>query len=200
MSIYSRYLAFAIFTAALSFSCSSVNPSAAKTPASVDSQNKPLKNYVSLDLAYPYYKMLLDKLELKVKTVHKPLKNRGEAHITLITPPEFKILSTKLSAEKIHQISNDFLSLEPKFQNACIGHFEKANEHVYYVVAESTDLIKLRLQLSEQSGLTKAEFDPELFFPHITLGFTERDIHYEEGAVKNKASCPKQLQSVILER
>lgn len=31
----------------------------------------------------------------------------------------------------------------------------------------------------------------------ITLGFTEKDLHFEQGVIKNQKSCPKKLQPLL---
>lgn len=206
MSIYSRALAVMVimfsFVLATISGCATAGEKSQK-PAEKTLASEPnvLKNYVSLDLAYPYYKLLLDKLEGRLK---KPLKNRGEAHITLITPPEYQVLALKMKPERIHELANEFIEKNPPITNVCLGHFQKniagAANHTYYVVIHSPELFSFRKQIAAASGLSKAEFDPELFYPHVTLGFTERDFHYEDGARKNAESCPDNLKAIMRER
>jgi 2'-5' RNA ligase len=197
MSIYSRCLALILTISFFIFGCTQTPK---KTAVNL---NPELKNYISLDLAYPYYKMLLEKLE---RRIGHPLKSRGEAHITIITPPEYKVLTTKIPAEKLHAQANEFMQQSPAFTTKCLGHFEKkqpansTTDHVYYVVTESKALLDFRKRLAEESGLPKTEFDPDLFYPHVTLGFTDRDFHYEDGAIKNEKSCPPELKSILRER
>lgn len=206
MSIYSRSFAFLVillsFAVANLSGCSTGQQKRTESSTPVTfKETSAVKNYVSLDLAYPYYKMVFDKLETRLKT---PLKNRGEAHITLVTPPEFKILATKISPKRIHELANQFMATNPPIQNMCVGHFEKKLtsqlEHVYYVVIEAPELVEFRKQLALESGLEKNAFDPELFFPHVTIGFTDRDMHYEDGAIKSPQSCPDNLKAVLRER
>ncbi|MBC7466586.1 MAG: hypothetical protein H7256_11400 [Bdellovibrio sp.] len=205
MSIYSRSVAYMVillsFTIAFISGCSSPAPRPIDTSAAPFVETPPAKPYVSLDLAYPYYKMISDKLDQRLKTT---LKNRGEAHITLITPPEFKVLTTKIEPRRIHTLANEFMATEPKIKNLCLGHFQKKiegqPEHTYYVVIESSGLVEFRKKIAEESGLSKTDFDPELFFPHVTIGFTARDLHFEDGAIKNQKSCPANLKSILRER
>lgn len=150
------------------------------------------KNYISLNLTYTTYFEKLQKLE---KMLHHPLKNRGEAHITLITPPEYSHLRLRLSDAEIHQQAELFLKSEPQFNEVCIGSGEslidQKKEATYYVVVESSDFIKFRKKLAQLSQLPVTEFNPDLFYSHITLGFTSRDLHFEDGVIKNKQSCLK---------
>ena len=173
------------FTVVLLASCQNIQTSTVeKTPS--------LKNYVSLDLAYATYSEKLQKLE---KQIQKSLKNRGEAHITLITPPEYNHLRQRLSDIEIHEQAKLFLKSPPRFKEFCIGSGETSinqkKETTYYVVVESSDFIAFRKKLAQLSQLPVTEFNPDLFYPHITLGFTSRDLHYEDGVIKNKQSCLK---------
>lgn len=196
MSIYSRFL-IVIMTAFLALSGCTTAP---KTNRDVATHPQ-LKNYISYDLAYPYYKMIYDRLQQRIG---KTLKSRGEAHITVITPPEYAVLTKKLAPERIHQMAADLFKQSPKFTKICLGHGQQTLasglQHVYYVVVESKDLLELRRQMAIESGLVKSEFNPDLFFPHITIGFTERDMYYEDGVIKDIKSCPDELKSILLER
>ena len=109
-------------------------------------QTSPLKiaqkNYVSLDLAYPYYKALLNKLELRKKLT---LKNRGEAHITIISPPEYAILLTGIPRETLDNAASEFLKTTPCFEHLCLGVGELKTKvkssQTYYLVISSAELI-----------------------------------------------------------
>lgn len=151
-----------------------------------------LKNYISYDLEYKPFEEMRLQLE---KTLGSPLKNRGEAHITVITPPEYAKLVQKLKPEQIHSLANETLVKMPKYEIVCVGSgsltIKGKVESTYYVVVAARELVDLRKKLANLAGLSKNQFDPELFFPHITLGFTSRDLHYEEGVVKDKNSCLK---------
>lgn len=157
----------------------------------------PDKNYFSLDLEYSAYKELLAQLVNKVG----PLKNRGEAHITIISPPEFKALTdpkkSKLTARKITETYVAMNKGVYTFKQTCIGSSEKTvNEKqlkTYYVVVDSPDLFSFRRELSKLSQLPKSKFDPDLFYPHITLGFTDKDLHYEDGVIKDSKTCIKDI-------
>ncbi|MBY0553426.1 hypothetical protein K2P97_02785 [bacterium] len=155
------------------------------------------KNYLSLNLPYPQYKEMLAQLINKVG----PLKDRGEAHITIISPPEFKVLTDpKLSKMNARKITETYVALNKgvyRFKQVCIGSSEKnLNEKklkTYYIVVDSPDLLAFRREISKLSQVPKSKFDPDLFYPHITLGFTEKDLHYEDGVIKDSKSCMKDI-------
>lgn len=155
---------------------------------------KPMKAYLALNLPYGFYKDLLAKTE---RSETLSLKNRGEAHITLITPVEYdKILKKHLSIAEIHRIALQANIQQLPFKLLCIGRgqreIDNKLEKTYYAVVEGPALIELRRQIEAayiQQGGKAQEFIPENFHPHVTLGYTLRDLHFEEGVVKNKSSC-----------
>ena len=203
MSNYSRLLASTVIVFSfIVLGCATSSNTTPTVSRQAAADKAPAKDYISLNLDYPYYKMLFDKVERRTGL---PLKNRGEAHITVITPPEFKILSQRIPAGRLQEEAEDFFEQQkPKYTNLCLGHAEKTLgkklEQVYYVVVESKDLLQFREKLAAEAGLPKDQFDPDLFYPHVTLGFTLRDMHYEDGVIKNTASCPDDLKALFLER
>ncbi len=162
---------------------------------------KPLSNeaapnttsYVSYHLPFTEYNLLFQKLEQKLK-LH--LKSRGEAHVTVITPPEFKVLASTLSAERIHALASEFLNTKVDVKKICLGHFKNQISETFFVVVESKSLVAFRQKLAFEAGLSEKLFNPFLFYPHVTIGFTDRDLHYEDGAIKDQTACSSQLQSI----
>lgn len=157
----------------------------------------PKQTYISYTLPYEKYHNLLKRLEAKLKT---ELKNRGEAHITIITPPEYTQLKKTIPQEKLQQLSNQLLLMSPPFKEICLGMGVSKNNSelkTYYVVVSSEALLKFRKDLAEEAHLSKSDFDPDVFYPHITLGFTEKDLHLQDGVIKSKDSCPKELQKLL---
>lgn len=163
-----------------------------------NSQSAAPKGYVSYQLAYPNYQAIFQRLQLESE---RKLKSRGEAHITIVTPPEFEILKKKIKPDRIHEVASTFLDKTIPFEHVCLGEGEKKIkdqiEKVFFVVVTAPDLLRLRRTLAEEGHFSKNEFDPDLFFPHITLGFTERDLYYEDGVIKNKESCKTNLQPLL---
>ena len=176
-------LCFSIFVV----SCQNPPISTQKKPASV-------KSYISLDLEYPEYQQTLNRLDTFLST---KLVNRGEAHITVITPPEFKTLSANANPESLHQDWQDWKT--KNFSKVCLGEgvLKEKNKvlKTYYVVVESPELLAFRKFLKEKYAAK--DFNAETFYPHITLGFTEKDLHFEQGVIKSPKSCPKELQHLL---
>jgi hypothetical protein len=175
-------------------SCSST-PSPVVAP--LVTEKNVLKNYVTLDLKYEKYSAILTALTQEVG----PLKNRGEAHITLITPPEFNALTTtagsKITAEQIHELFKTSGLTDKDFKEICLAHGQREingqKMSTYYVVVKSKKLLKWRQQVAKTSQVSKKDFNPNVFYPHITLGFTDRDLHFEDGLIKNSKTCDKKL-------
>ncbi|WP_413587584.1 2'-5' RNA ligase family protein [Bdellovibrio sp. HCB274] len=152
------------------------------------------KNYLAMNLPYEGYQPILQQLESRLQ---KSLKNRGEAHITVITPVEFdKVLSRHLKMQDIHDVAHKMQIQQSPYRPLCLGQgqlkSEGKEENTYFVVVESEALFQIRKVIEElyiQKGGKSGEFKAELFFPHVTLGYTERDLHYEDGVTKDAASC-----------
>lgn len=152
--------------------------------------------YVSLDLPYSAY----EKLRMAVETQEGfELKHRGEAHLTLITPPELKVLTQKLSAKEIVQFLQSENIEKLSYKPTCVGKSQlNPQAKTYYVVVDSEKAYEVRHRLHSlytQRGGNPASFDPEEFYPHITLGFTERDLHIEDGIKKDASTCILALQN-----
>ncbi|WP_413294000.1 hypothetical protein ACLSU7_02600 [Bdellovibrio sp. HCB185ZH] len=159
------------------------------------------KNYLAMNLEYKGYQPLLKQTEDILKS---PLKNRGEAHITVISPVEFdKVLSRHLKMKDIHQVAEQMNLQKSAYHPLCLGkgtlNIQGKEESTYFIVVESESLFKVRQAIEAlyiKKGGKSGEFNPELFFPHVTLGYTERDLHYEDGVKKDAASCIYKLEPV----
>ncbi|WP_413291484.1 2'-5' RNA ligase family protein [Bdellovibrio sp. HCB337] len=162
-------------------------------------EEKPMKAYLAMNLPYPPYQALVGQLE---KSEGVTLTTRGEAHITVVTPIEYdKVLKKHISIAEIHKIAEEAKIQESSFTPVCIGRGQKELngklEKTYYVVIESPALIELRGRIEEvyvKNGGKAQDFVPEKFLPHVTLGFTSRDLHFEDGVVKNRSSCAYQFK------
>jgi 2'-5' RNA ligase len=162
-------------------------------------EEKPMKAYLAMNLPYAPYKSLYEQIQDAEKI---QLNTRGEAHITVVTPVEYdKVLKKHMSIAEITKIAEEAKIQDLNFNPVCIGRGEKElsgkPEKVYYVVVESSDLIDLRGKIEEayvKNGGKPQEFVPEKFLPHVTLGYTARDLHIEDGVTKNKNSCIHQFQ------
>ncbi|WP_413561533.1 2'-5' RNA ligase family protein [Bdellovibrio sp. HCB209] len=159
----------------------------------------PFKNYLAMNLTYSGWQSILKDLE---SALHEPLRNRAEAHITVINPVEFdKVLSRHLKMKDIHQVAEKMALQKSPYRPLCVGkgsvQINGEEENTYFAVVESEALFQIRKAINElyiSKGGKSGEFNPELFFPHVTLGYTERDLHYEDGVKKDAASCIYKLE------
>jgi 2'-5' RNA ligase len=151
---------------------------------------EPHPNYLSMSLTYAPVAELLRSLEANLAV---SLKNRGEAHVTVLTPPEFDILKTKLTMDEINEIANQNAIQSSDLNFLCVGEAVNRQEmKTYFLVVRSENLLKIRQAIQNlyrsRGGLKK--FEATHFYPHVTMGFTERDLHEEgDGVVKNENSC-----------
>ncbi len=133
------------------------------------------------------------------------LMNRGEAHVTVITPPEFDILKSRISMLEIENIAIQNEIQDSDLSVLCLGKFENSEKlKAFFLVVLSKNLLKIRQEISElyqqrvgpghQGQKFESRFEFLHFHPHITLSFTKRDLH-EEGdhAVKDESSCFAQV-------
>lgn len=128
------------------------------------------------------------------------LQTRGEAHITVITPPEAqgwfnkdkKGINFLISSIELHK--KYFSSLQKtKFTPRCIGKQsnDKGNT-VFYIVVESDDLFAIREEIQREMesrakfSKKKVYFSAKNYFPHITIGFIGGDVH---GVSKGLDTC-----------
>lgn len=125
------------------------------------------------------------------------LKGRGESHITVLTPPEAKQLfeSSKLTAHDIEALAKKLNIQKSKFKPVCMVRGiseDDESKKTYFVVVISKELESLRRAIFKMylaKGGHKAVTDTFVFYPHITVGFTDTDLHYENGVVKDADSC-----------
>ena len=159
------------------------------------------KSHLAMNLHYPP----VEKVKMQVDAnLPSPLKTRGEAHITVITPPEYEKLKTFLNMEKINALAVQHNIQQLAFHPVCLGRgrlqIDGHEESTYFMVVDSVDLLNLRKQIKEAfvlAGGALKDFDENLFFPHITVGFTKRDLHFEDGILKDKTSCWENLTETL---
>lgn len=147
-------------------------------------------SYLAMNINYSPIKVLWKEIE---KQEGLKLKNRGEAHITVITPVEFNnSLKSFLDIKEIHRIAAEAKIQELTFSPFCVGKGEKGNLRTYFIVVKSKDLLNLRIEIQKafiKNGGNPKDFNPESFYPHITLGFSKRDLHESDGIIKDERTC-----------
>jgi hypothetical protein len=159
-------------------------------------------SYLAMNLPYGPMADLFQQLKQNEKKV---LINRGEAHITVITPVEFwnNLRPHGVSIMEINQIAVASNIQNSAFDIICLG---KDNalvngkiEQTFYVVIESKDLLNIRLQIQKlliSKGGKPKDFEPKNYHPHITLGFTVRDLHESDGVIKDLNSCVGRIELI----
>ena len=195
-----RWLKFGAL--ALLTSCASNSPRAGKSVGYTTDLFIPIsflenKSHLAMNVNQPPVQKIQKSIEADLQ---EPLKTRGESHITIINPIEYEKLKTYLPIEKINELARGASVQQASFKPICLGRghlqIEGREESTYFIVVESEDLLKLRFNIKEAfvaAGGASKDFDEKLYFPHITIGFTKRDLHFEDGIIKNKTSCWKDL-------
>lgn len=158
-----------------------------------DSVKKENLSYLALNLPFTEFEKIRKNIEAKQGLT---LQHRGEAHITVITPPEYKKLSKKVSMQEITALADEMDLLHSPYKLLCVGKAsiteqEKAKA-TYYVVVQSDRLFQIRKaveMLFVKKGGAAGDFSSDVYYPHVTLGFTDRDLHYEDGVIKDASSC-----------
>lgn len=164
--------------------------------ASVESKEhskEEVKSYLALDLPYSPFEKIRKNIEGKLAIT---LKNRGEAHVTVITPPEYEKMKRKISMQEINALAEKMELQKSPYKLLCVGRgsIGDANKQksTYYVVVESDRLFQIREAIKVlyvKKGGNTGDFNPETYYPHVTLGFTDSDLHYEDGVIKDASSC-----------
>ncbi len=154
-------------------------------------------NYLTFDVSYAPIKAVFEQVQ-KYVGASNVLKNRGEAHITVITPPEYNnVLSKALTMNDINEIASAINIQQSKFTVTCLGRaqvlVEGKGEQTYFIVVHSEDLLNLRRAIFKryvEKGGEPSLWDPAHFYPHITVGFSKQDLHEEgQGVKKGENSC-----------
>lgn len=159
----------------------------------------PFDSYLTMEIQFEPIADLFRQLLIDQRTV---LTNRGEAHITVLTPVEYhEILKSKLSMADIDDVARKHKLQSSSFKVVCLGegNLEINNklESAFYVVVRSPDLLKIREEIQKvwiAKGGDKELFKPEYFYPHITLGYTVRDLHISDGVVKDESTCIRDIK------
>jgi 2'-5' RNA ligase len=151
---------------------------------------------LAMNVLYAPVKSLHSQLEASLgkKLDYFKLWNpEGEAHITVVTPVEFfNVLKAKLSMKEINAIAERYDIQEARMSILGLGSgkawIEGKEEETYFLIVDSAGLRNIRQQIwyeFTRRGGDAGAFDPTWFFPHITIGYTKRDLHEADGILKN---------------
>ncbi|KAF9272799.1 hypothetical protein BGZ68_002082 [Mortierella alpina] len=181
----------------------------ADVPFKSHNGTKPYSSWVGLTLDYSYIKPVFNLIKATESIANGTLRTRGEAHITVITPPEFdRILRPAgVTIQHLDDLATTGLQKDrlqkAKFGFECLGRVQVVSkpgnvfqQAVQIILKDYGDLVDYRwdvFSLFVKKGGNPALFDPENFSPHITLGFRHRDIFEVDGVFKRKNACIRQI-------
>lgn len=161
-------------------------------------------SYLAMDLNVTFLNPLIAELNA---TSSLSLKSRGEAHITVISPPEFNFgLKTVMTMDEINQIALELGIQNSKFRVACLARQSQMDLKlskryaVYNLIVDSPALFAIRNMIQEkylEKGGDPSNFDSERFYPHITLAFEEHGDWFPEDQVfKTMRTCVSKVKMV----
>lgn len=134
---------------------------------------------------------------------------QGEAHVTVITPLEYiDILRGPdparplLTMQRIGEIAENMQMQQARLELVSIGSGKKLIEgrleETFFLIVASEKLLQIRRAIHAEfvkNGGKAEAWNPDRFFPHITIGFTLRDLHEADGIIKDVAnSCDSRLR------
>ncbi|MCI5209936.1 MAG: hypothetical protein D3910_14330 [Candidatus Electrothrix sp. ATG2] len=144
-------------------------------------QSKHYGTYLVHNVNYEPILRLKKKIE-KIRGLQ--LTDRGEAHITLLTPPEhdrIKAFNSDYSMHKVEELvssSLQFCDWEAIGVGSAKGmNFEGKETEVFFIVIESKELRDIRRRVAKAFELPKRIFDPQSQDFHITIGFVVSDLY-----------------------
>ncbi|KAI8083194.1 uncharacterized protein B0P05DRAFT_467461 [Gilbertella persicaria] len=119
-----------------------------------------------MNFDFQYVKPVFD----AVNSTKVPLINRGESHITVITPPEFAVLATaNVTIEQVNKIARDLKIQSSKVKVICLGKEDVVvsgvEKIVYQIIVSAPNLVKIREEIFKiyaKNGGNTALFDPEV--------------------------------------
>lgn len=125
----------------------------------------------------------------------------GEAHVTVVSPVEYQDMlkgmkpgSPIFTMDQIGAIAVAEGIQQADLSPLGIGSGQKQSEgrmdETFFVIVESRSLRQIRRKILEsylEHGGSPAAFNPDHFYPHITIGFTKGDIFEADGVIKDVA-------------
>ncbi len=171
------------------------------SPKVLQAQKIPFHTHVgpfALAMNVPYQpiahvrRQLSQALQLQLQ-IFKGWSEYGEAHVTVITPPEYTdVLSRYVSEARINEIAfqSRIQSSDLQILGLGVGQatLDQHPQSTYFLIVSSANLLSIRQKIYQEyirNGGPKDGWDPLHFYPHITLGFTLRDLHEKDGIVKD---------------
>ena len=166
-------------------------------------------NALAMNIIYAPVKNLRPQIEAligKKLDFFKAWNADGEAHVTVVSPLEFyNALKVKLSMKEINAIAEKYDIQDSRLSLLGLGSakswVEGRLEESFFLIVDSAGLRNIRQQIwyeFTRRGGDRSAFDPTWFFPHITIGYTKRDLYEADGVLKNlKHSSDARFKLII---
>lgn len=160
------------------------------------------RTIVAQPVDYKPVKRVLDALNAKRR---HPLKSHGEGHVTVINPSEYSsVLSKHLSKERIQEIAEQEGFRKAEFEVVGLGRAKAPLQgevaESFFLVVKSPALTRIRKKIHDEfvaKGGKSSAFNPVQYEPHITVGFTHRDLHSSDGVRKDVSSIDHSYDRLV---
>lgn len=153
---------------------------------------------LAMNVQYDPILSLRDQLREELKLV-EPLRfftgfaKNGEAHVTVVTPVEYHDkLRAFVAPERMNEIATRFDIQASELRVLGLGKGEAVlgnkQEQTYFVIVKAPNLLRIRRAIYREyirNGGPKDGWNPDHFFPHVTVGYTARDLHEDDGILKD---------------
>ena len=155
-------------------------------------------SYLAMNINFSPVKSLFLDLDDSLGGTLNKRNARKEAHITVVTPVEFfQVLKKYIDIKEISALAKREKIQEAAYKMLCVGKGTFKKDETYFIVVESEKLIEIRKKIQKlyiNRGGEASKFDPLLFYPHITIGYTKKDLHLgPHGVRKGPNSCWKKI-------
>ena len=153
---------------------------------------------LAIDLPYGPMVALREALQIELSITNKldffkGWDPSGEAHITVISPPEFiNVLSKHLTEDDINNIARFHEIQQADVHVLGLGSGKpktvKNNQETFFLIVESRKARLIRMAIHAEyvrKGGQAQDWDPAWFFPHVTIGYYQGDVHENQGLLKN---------------
>tara|TARA_Y100000589_G_scaffold284446_1_gene283323 strand:+ start:2046 stop:2696 length:651 start_codon:yes stop_codon:yes gene_type:complete len=145
-----------------------------------DNPSKAYGTYLSRNIYFEPISKVRQYIELQRNL---KLKHRGEAHITVITPPEYNLMkqwNPRINMKSINHLVNSLVQ-HMHFYILGIGSLKGLNinnqeSEVFFLVIKSRGLRAIRKLIAAEWSIPKHIFDSMKQDFHITIGFTVSDL------------------------
>ncbi|KAI7878743.1 hypothetical protein K492DRAFT_132347 [Lichtheimia hyalospora FSU 10163] len=119
-----------------------------------------------MNLDYKY----VEPIAKELNSTEHPLLNRGESHITVVTPPEFQVLANaSVTLDEINNIALQHRIQSSHFRVVCLGRedvqLDDKQYIVYQLIVDSRNLLNIRraiFRLYASKGGNTALFNPDV--------------------------------------